>query len=66
MAPLRKTRHRGTCRVAGDILLNIIAYNLVRIPNRSRATMKALAAGHGITRQARDNLCRRHGLPGRY
>jgi len=32
MAPLRKTRHRGTCRVAGDILLNIIAYNLVRIP----------------------------------
>jgi len=29
---LRKTKHRGIRRVAGDILLNLIAYNLVRIP----------------------------------
>jgi len=29
---LRKTKHRGIGRVAGDFLLNLIAYNLVRIP----------------------------------
>jgi hypothetical protein len=29
---MRKTRHRGLHRVAGDFLLNLIAYNLVRIP----------------------------------
>ena len=29
---MRKTRHRGVRRVAGDFLLNLIAYNLVRIP----------------------------------
>jgi hypothetical protein len=29
---LRKAKHRGICRVAGDFLLNLIAYNLVRIP----------------------------------
>jgi len=29
---MRKTRHRGLARVAGDFLLNLIAYNLVRIP----------------------------------
>jgi hypothetical protein len=29
---LRKTEHRGIRRVAGDFLLNLIAYNLVRIP----------------------------------
>ena len=29
---MRKTRHRGIRRVAGDFLLNLIAYNLVRIP----------------------------------
>lgn len=29
---LRKTKHRGIRRVAADFLLNIIAYNLVRIP----------------------------------
>ncbi len=29
---LRKTKHRGICRVAADFLLNLIAYNLVRIP----------------------------------
>jgi hypothetical protein len=27
-----KTRHRGIARVAADFLLNLIAYNLVRIP----------------------------------
>ena len=29
---MRKTRHRGIPRVAGDILLNLIAYTLVRVP----------------------------------
>jgi hypothetical protein len=29
---MRKTRHRGIRRVAGDFLLNLIAYNLIRIP----------------------------------
>jgi hypothetical protein len=29
---MRKTRRRGIRRVAGDFLLNLIAYNLVRIP----------------------------------
>jgi transposase len=29
---MRKTKHRGVERVAGDFLLNLIAYNLIRIP----------------------------------
>ena len=29
---LRKTKHRGIARVTADFLLNLIAYNLVRIP----------------------------------
>jgi hypothetical protein len=29
---MRKTKHRGGQRVAGDFLVNIIAYNLIRIP----------------------------------
>jgi hypothetical protein len=29
---MRKTKHRGRAAVAGDFLLNIIAYNLIRIP----------------------------------
>lgn len=29
---MRKTKHRGLARVAGDFLLNLIAYNLIRIP----------------------------------
>ena len=29
---MRKTKHRGVARVAGDFLLNLIAYNLVRLP----------------------------------
>jgi len=29
---LRKTKHRGLCRVAGDFLLNLIGYNLIRLP----------------------------------
>jgi len=29
---MRKTKHRGLARVAADFLLNLIAYNLVRIP----------------------------------
>jgi hypothetical protein len=29
---MRKTKHRGRARVAADFLLNLIAYNLIRIP----------------------------------
>ncbi len=29
---MRKTKHRGIARVAGDFLMNLIAYNLIRIP----------------------------------
>ena len=29
---MRKTKHRGLPRVTGDFLLNLIAYNLIRIP----------------------------------
>ena len=29
---MRKTKHRGICRVAGDFLLNLIGYNLIRLP----------------------------------
>ena len=29
---MRKTKHRGIGRVAANFLLNLIAYNLVRIP----------------------------------
>ncbi len=29
---MRKTKHRGLAGVAADFLLNLIAYNLVRIP----------------------------------
>jgi Transposase DDE domain len=28
---MRKTKHRGMAAVAGDFLINIIAYNLIRI-----------------------------------
>jgi hypothetical protein len=29
---MRKTKHRGICRVAADFMLNLIACNLIRIP----------------------------------
>jgi hypothetical protein len=29
---MRKTKHRGIGRVAADFILNLIAYNLIRIP----------------------------------
>jgi hypothetical protein len=29
---MRKTRHRGIARVTTDFVLNLIAYNLIRIP----------------------------------
>jgi hypothetical protein len=29
---MRKTKHRGVACVAGGFLLNLIAYNLIRIP----------------------------------
>jgi hypothetical protein len=29
---MRKTKHRGLGRVAADFMLNLIAYNLIRIP----------------------------------
>jgi len=29
---MRKTKNRGRARVAADFLLNLIAYNMIRIP----------------------------------
>jgi hypothetical protein len=29
---MRKTKHRDVLRVAADFMLNLIAYNLIRIP----------------------------------
>ena len=29
---MRKTKHRGIAAVAADFMLNLIGYNLVRIP----------------------------------
>jgi hypothetical protein len=29
---MRKTKHRGIGHVAADFMLNLIAYNLIRIP----------------------------------
>ena len=29
---MRKTKHRGIAAVTGDFLLNLIAYDLIRIP----------------------------------
>ena len=29
---MRRTKHRGICRVASDFMLNLIGYNLIRIP----------------------------------
>lgn len=29
---MRKTKHRGIARVATNFILNLIAYNLIRIP----------------------------------
>ena len=29
---MRKTKHRGLASVATDFMLNLIAYNLIRIP----------------------------------
>ncbi len=34
---MRKTKHRGIGRVAADFLLNLIAYNLIRIPKLAAA-----------------------------
>ena len=43
-ATMRKTKHRGLARVATDFLLNLIAYNLIRIPT-------LLAAWLGVSSQ---------------
>jgi hypothetical protein len=29
---MRKTKYRGLARVTGDFMLNLIAYNLIRLP----------------------------------
>ncbi len=34
---MRRSKHRGLARVATDFLLNLIAYNLIRIPKLLRA-----------------------------
>src|ERR1700746_4058804 len=43
---MRKTKHRGIAAVSADFMLNLIAYNLVRIPKR-------IAAGARVCPQAR-------------
>jgi hypothetical protein len=30
---MRKTKHRVICRIAADFMLNLIAYNLISVPN---------------------------------
>ena len=34
---LRRTKHRGLARVGADFMLNLIAYNLIRIPKLAAA-----------------------------
>jgi Transposase DDE domain len=34
---MRKTKHRGIGRAAADFMLNLIAYNLIRIPKLTTA-----------------------------
>ena len=41
---MRKTKHRGIGRVAANFLLNLIAYNLIRIPKLTAARSSARAA----------------------
>src|SRR6516164_3824474 len=38
---LRKTKHRGIASVTADFLLNLIAYNLARIPKLTAAWTRA-------------------------
>jgi hypothetical protein len=33
---MRRTKHRFICRIAADFMLNLIAYNLIPVPNSSR------------------------------
>jgi hypothetical protein len=35
-------KHRGIAAVAADFLLNLIAYNLIRIPNLSRRSQRPI------------------------
>jgi hypothetical protein len=42
---MRKTKHRGLAGVATDFMLNLIAYNLIRIPNCWR---RRSASAHNI------------------
>src|SRR5262249_38371633 len=37
---MRKTKHRGIARVAADFLLNLIAYNLIPLPNLPPAYLR--------------------------
>jgi hypothetical protein len=39
---MRKTKHRGIAAVAADFLLNLIAYNLIRIPNWSQRSPRPI------------------------
>ena len=54
---MRKTKHHGTGAVAADFLLNLIAYNLIRIPKlvapknrqsgiKAPPTIKCVATNH--------------------
>ena len=48
---MRKTKHRGLVRAAGDFLLTLIAYNLVRLP-------KLIAASGGESARMAKIACR--------
>jgi hypothetical protein len=39
---IRKTKHRGIAAVAADFLLNLIAYNLIRIPKLVAASPRPI------------------------
>src|SRR5207249_586750 len=54
---MRKTKHRGIASVAADFMLNLIAYNLIRIP-------KLLAAVAPVQSPAR-NCCQQPNTPRR-
>ena len=45
---MRKTKHRGIARVAADFLLNLIAYNLIRIPKLLQLSQPASVHQHQI------------------
>ncbi len=42
---MRKTKHRGIAAAAADFLLNLIAYNLIRIPKLGCSLARPVSSG---------------------